>query len=109
MGDVRDVETAGSDGCSDENGSTTGAEGKQCCFTLTLGAITVNGSRIVALSTKEVAKRIRHALGLNEDQNEPTSRFGEKQIEEQRFLVLVIDVLDALSDVFGSRTDAADR
>lgn len=108
VSDVGDIETSSGDGGSNENGGTAGLECVESGFTLTLGTVTVDRSGIVSTRAEEVTKSVGHTLGLDKDEDQTARLFGKEQIEKQRALVLVVDILDTLGNVFGSRTHSAD-
>lgn len=109
VGDVGDIKTSSSHSSGDEDRCTAGPEGMQGSLSLTLSTVTVNGGGVVSLSTEEVAEHVGHSLGLDKDEDETSGLFGEEQVEQERSLVVVVDVLDSLRDVLGSRTDSTDR
>jgi hypothetical protein len=90
-----------------KDGTTAGTEHLQSLLTLALGAITVDGSGGESLVDEEVGERVGHALGLDEDQGE-TSTMGVEDIEKNRALVTVLNVLDLLGNVLRGRTDTTD-
>lgn len=102
--DVRDIETTSGDSSGNKNGATAVAEHVERTLTLTLGAVTVNRSGGEALVDQEVGQRICHALGLDEDKSQ-TSAVCVKDVQQDRALVDVLNVLNLLSDVLRSRTD----
>ena len=106
--DVGDIETTGSDGGSDEDGGTTALELGQGGFTLPLGPVSVNAGSREPLGAEEVAQHIGHSLGLDKDEDETSGGLGVEDIEQQRPLVVVIDVLDVLGNVLRGRTDSSD-
>jgi hypothetical protein len=108
VGDIRDIKTSGSYSSSDKDGATSVSEHLQSLLTLALSAVTVNGGGGEALVDEEVRQGVGHTLGLNEDQGK-TSTMSVKDIQEDRTLVNVLDVLNLLGNVLRSRTDTTDR
>jgi hypothetical protein len=108
VGDVWNIKTTSSDSSSNQNRATSGAEHLQSTFTLTLGAITVNSSCREALVQQEVGESIRHTLGLHEDESETARAMSVKDIKKDGTLVVVLDILDLLSDVLRGRADTTD-
>lgn len=108
VGNVGNIQTTSSDSSGNQNGATTVAEHLQSALTLTLSAVTVNGSGGEVLVDQEVGERIGHALGLDEDKGETTS-VGVQDVEENRALVNILNVLDLLSNVLRGGTDTTDR
>ena len=109
MGDVGDIETSGSDCSGNEDGCPTSSECLQSSFSLALRSVTVDRGGVVSLCAEEVTKGIGHSLGLDENENETARLFSEEEVEEERLLVVVVDVFNSLGDVLRSRTDSADR
>ena len=105
--DVRDIETTSSNGSSDKDGRATRTEGLQGRLTLALSAVTVNGRSREVVDQEEVGEHVGHALRLNEDEGE-AGAVRLEDIEKDRALVLVLDVLDPLGDVLGGRADTTD-
>src|SRR5687768_227717 len=92
------VNLPSSDSSGNEDGAAAIAEELESTLTLALGAISVNRGGGEALVDEEIRQRIGHALGLNENEGETTS-MGVKNVEQNRALVHILDVLDLLSDV----------
>jgi hypothetical protein len=109
MHDVWDIETTSGNGGGYEDRSTTALEGVQCSFTLTLSPVTVDRGSRESLGAKEVAEHVGHALGFDEDEHQTTRCFGVDDVEEERTLVVIVNIFDLLSDVLGGGTDSADR
>ena len=107
VGDVGNIQTTSSDSSSDQNGAATVAEHLQSALTLTLSAVTVNGSGGEVLVDQEVGQRISHALGFNEDKGETTG-VGVKNVEKDGALVNILNVLNLLGDVLRGGTDTTD-
>lgn len=99
---VKDVgeKLTGSDGSSHHDGASTIAEELQSSLSLALRAITMDCGGGEALIDQEIGQGVGHALGLDEDESEPT-RMGVQDIEKDRALVVILDVLDLLGDVLG--------
>lgn len=108
VGDVGNIETTGSNGGRNKDGGTAGPESLQRHLTLALGAVTVDGGGGKILGHEEVAKHVGHALGLDEDEGETTGGLGDEDVEQDRALVAVLDVLDLLGDVLRRGADTAD-
>jgi len=106
--DVGDIETTSGNSSGDQDGATAIAEHLQGTLTLTLSAVTVNRSGREVLVDEEVGKRVRHALGLDEDQGK-TGTVGVQNVQEDGALVDVLDVLDLLGDVLGGGANTTDR
>jgi hypothetical protein len=100
--------TSGSYSSSDEDRATSSSEHLQGLLTLALSAVTVNGGGGEALVDEEVGQRVSHTLGLDEDQGK-TSTVGVEDIQENRALVNVLDVLNLLGNVLRSGTDTTNR
>jgi hypothetical protein len=108
VSDVRDIKTTGSDGSGHENGAASRTEHLQRLLTLALGAVTVNGCGRETLVDQEVGERVGHTLSLDEDQRQ-TSTVGVENVEKDRALVNVLNVLDLLGDVLRCGTNTTDR
>lgn len=108
VGDVGDIQASSSDSRGDEDGRSTGSEGEQSRLSLSLRSVTVNRSGVVSLLTQEVAERVGHSLGLDKDEAETTRLLGGEEVEKERLLVVVVDVLDSLGDVLRGGTDSTD-
>ena len=108
VSDIGNIETSSRDGGSNENGGSTGFECVESSFTFALGTVTVDRGGIVSTRTEEVTESVGHALRLDKDKYQTARLFGKEQVEKQRALVLVIDILNTLGNVFGSRTDSTD-
>ncbi len=68
--DVRNVETAGSNGRGDEDRAPAGAEHAQGVLALALGAVAVDGSHRVAVVVQERLERVGSLLRLDEDERQ---------------------------------------
>jgi hypothetical protein len=108
VSDIRNIQASGGYSSSDKDGATSGSEHLQSLFTLPLSAVTVDGSGREALVDEEVRQRVGHTLGLNKDQGK-ASTVGVEDIQENRALVGVLDVLNLLGNVLRSRTDTTNR
>ena len=106
---IGDVEATSSDCSSHQNGSTSRAESLQCRLTLALRPIAVNRRGGNVVGVEEVRKHIRHALRLNEHERQASLALRRKDVQEDRTLVVVLDVFDLLGDVLRSGTNTADR
>lgn len=73
VGNVGDIKTTGSHSSSDQDRASAVSEHLKSTLTLTLGAVTMNGSGGELLVDEEVGQRIRHALGLDEDKCQTSS------------------------------------
>lgn len=102
--DVGNIETTSSDSSCNKNGATAVAEHVKRALTLTLGAVTMDRRGWEALVDEEVGQRVRHALGLDEDQSQ-ASTVGVKDVKQDGALVDVLNVLNLLSDVLRGGTD----
>lgn len=105
--DIGDIETTGSNGSGNEDGAASISEEFQGTLTFTLGTITVNGGGREVLVNEEIGERVRHALGLDKDEGQAAG-MGVENIKEDRALVNIFDVFDALSNVLRGRTDTTD-
>jgi len=108
MGDVGDIETSSSDGGCDEDRCSTGFEGMQSRFSFSLSPVSVNRGSGVSVTTQEITNVVGVSFSLDKDQNETPGFTSQQQIEQQRFLVLILDVFDSLSNVFRSRSYSSD-
>lgn len=108
VGDVGNIKTTSSDGSCDQNGAAAVSEHLESTLTLTLGAVTVNGCGGELLVDEEVGQRVCHTLGLDENKCQTTS-VGVQDVQQNRALVDILNVLDLLGNVLGSRTDTANR
>jgi hypothetical protein len=108
VSDIGDIKSTSSHSSSHENRASTVPEHLQGLLTLALRAVTVDGGGREALINKKIRERVGHALRLNEDQGE-TSSMRMQNIEKDRALVSVLNVLDLLSNVLRSRTNTTDR
>ncbi|GKT40846.1 uncharacterized protein ColSpa_01026 [Colletotrichum spaethianum] len=104
MGNVGDIETTSGNSGGNQNGAATVAEELQSALTLTLSAVTVNRGGGEVLVDQEVGQRVGHALGLDENEGE-TGTVGVENIQENRALVDVLDVLDLLGNVLRGGTN----
>jgi hypothetical protein len=109
VGDVWNIKTTSSDSSSNQNRATSGAEHLQSTLTFTLGAVTVDSSCREALVQQEVGQSIRHTLGLHEDESETARAMSVKDIKKDGTLVVVLDILNFLSDVLRGRADTTNR
>jgi hypothetical protein len=105
---VGDIETTGCNSGSDQDGATPVSEHLKSTLTLTLSTITVNGGCWEVLVDQEVREGVGHALSFDKDQGE-TSAMSVKDVEENRALVHILNVLDLLGDVLGCGTNTTDR
>lgn len=108
VGDIRNIETTGGNSSCNHDGESSGTEHLQGTLTLALSAVSMNGRRLEILVDKEIAQGIRHAFSLDEDEGK-VALVGVENIEKNRALVGVLDVLDLLCDVLGSGTDTTNR
>lgn len=99
VSDVGDIETTGRDSSRNQDGAAAVPEVLESTLTLALGAVTVDGRGGEVLVDEEITQRVRHTLGLDEDEGETSSSMGVKDVEQDRTLVMVLDVLDLLGDV----------
>jgi len=106
--DVGDIETTSGDSGGDEDRAACVTEHLEGALTFALGPITVNGSGRETLVDQEVGERISHTLGLDEDQGE-TSTVSVEDIEKDRALVDILNVLNLLGDVLRGRSDTSNR
>jgi hypothetical protein len=109
VGDIGNIKATSSDSSSNQNRAASRTEHLQSTLTFTLGTITVDGSCREALVYQEVRQSIRHTLGLNEDESEAGRAMSVKDIKKDGTLVVVLDILNLLSDVLRGRADTTDR
>lgn len=108
VSDVRDIQATGSNGGGNEDRALAVAEELKGALTLTLSAVAMNRGGREVLVDQEVRQRIGHALRLNKDESEAAG-VGVEDIEENRALVNILDILDLLSDVLRGGADTTDR
>ena len=108
MRDVGDIKTASSDSSRNKDGGAASPEGLEGRLTLALSTVAVDGGSREVVAQEEVGEHVGHALGLDEDEGQ-TSAVSLKNVKEDRALVVVLDVLDPLSDVLRGRADTTDR
>lgn len=108
VGDIGNIKTTSGNRGSHHDRAAAIAEELQSTFTLTLGAVTVNCRGREALVDEEVRQRIRHTLGLDENQGQTGGAMGVEDVEKDRALIVVLDILDLLGDVLRGRTNTAD-
>lgn len=106
--DVGDIETTSGNSSGDQDGATAIAEHLQGALTLTLSTITVDRGGGEVLVDEEVRERVRHALGLDENEGQ-ASTVGVEDVEKDGALIDILDILDLLRDVLRGRTDTANR
>lgn len=115
MSDVGDIESSSGDGGSDEDGGLSRPEGSKSHLSLPLSPVSVNRGRHESVVVEEVAEHVGHPLGLDEDESESSLlgsgglSLGGDDIEKDRLLVGILDVLDSLSDVLRSGSDSSDH
>jgi len=109
VGDVGNVKTSSSNGGRNEDGRSTSLESVESHLSLPLSSVTVNRGGHVSLGAEEVAERVGHALGLDKDEDQSSRLLGNKQVKQERLLVLVVDVLDSLGDVLRGGSNSANR
>lgn len=108
MGDIGDIETAGSNSSRHHDRAASIAEEFQCSLTLALGAIAMDGGGGEALIDEEIRQRVRHALGFDKDQRQ-AGAMGVKDVQQRRTLVEVLDILNLLRNVLRGGTNTANR
>lgn len=108
MGDIGNIETTSGDGGGNQDGSVTLTEGLEGHFTLPLGSVTMNGCGGVVAGDEEVGENVGHPLGLDEHKSQATLGLHGKDVQEDRALIMVLDILDLLGDVFRSGANPAD-
>lgn len=106
VGNIRNIETTGGNSSGNQNWATSATEELQSAFTLALSAVTMDGGCREALVDEEVGQRISHALGLDKNEGKTAGSVGVEDIQEDRTLVMVLDILDLLSDVLRRRPNA---
>lgn len=109
VSDIGDIETSSGDSSSDEDRSSTTLEGVQSGLSLSLGPVSVNRGSGVSVRAEEVAQHIGHSLGLYKDEDQTARLASEQQVEQERSLVAIFNILDSLSNVFRGGTDSTDR
>ena len=108
VSDVGNVETTGRNSSGNQDWAATVTEELESSLTLPLGSVSVDRSGWEVLVDQEVRQRVGHALCLHKDKCQATG-MGMKNIKENRALVNVLNVLNALCDVLGGRANTADR
>jgi hypothetical protein len=108
VGDVGDIETSSGNGSSDEDWCSTRLESVQSGFSLSLGPVSVDRGGGVSLLAEEITKVVGHSLGLDKDEDQTTRLSSEEQVEKQRSLVSIFNILDSLSNVFRGGSDSTD-
>ena len=108
MGNVGNIETTSSNGGGNHDRSATLAEGLKGHFAFPLGPVTVNGCSRVMVGDEVVAQYVSHPLGLHEHKSQATLRLHGQYVQEDRALVLVLNVLDFLGNIFGGGANTAD-
>jgi len=115
VGDVGNIESSSGDGGSDEDGGLSRPEGSKSHLSLPLGPVSVNRSRHESVVVEEVAEHVGHSLGLDEDESEASFlgsgglSLGGDDIEKNRLLVGILDVLDSLGDVLRGGSNSSDH
>jgi hypothetical protein len=107
VGDVRDIQSTGGDGSSDQDGEASGTEDLESTLTLTLSTVSVNRGGREVLVDQEVGQRVGHALSLDEDKSK-TTLVSVKNIKQDGALISVLDVLNLLGDVLRGRSNTSD-
>ena len=107
MRDALDVEPAGRDVRGNHNGRAGGAKRIQSFFSLPLRPIAVNGGRGEPLHRKTVLEVIGAPFRLHEHKHE-TLGDAVEEADKEGELVSLLDVLDLLVYVLGSRADTTD-
>jgi len=108
VGDVWDIEPTSSDGSGNHDGWVTLAEALKGRFTFPLGSVTVDGCGGVLVGDEVVGQYVGIPLGLDEDKSQAAPRLHGKQVQEDRALILVLNVFDFLGDIFGGGANTAD-
>jgi len=108
MGNIGNIETTSSDSGGDQDGSVTLTESLEGHFTLPLGSVTMNRRGRVVAGDEEVGENVGHPLGLDEHKSQATLGFHGKDVQEDRALIVVLDILDLLGDVLGGGANTAD-
>lgn len=109
VSDVRDIETTGGNGRSDENRSTTIAEREQSLLTFTLGTVAMYRSCREVGGEEEISEHVGVTLGLDEDQGKADLVAGVENVEKDGALVIFLHVLDVLGDILGCGSNPTDR
>lgn len=108
VGNVGDIESSSGNGGGNHDRSSSRLKGLDSVFSLSLGTISVNRGRSDVVLLEETFEHVGHSLGLDENQGKSTRGESEENVEENRSLVLILYVLDLLSDVLRSRSDTSD-
>lgn len=108
MSNVGNIETASCNGGGNHNRSTTLPEGLKGHFTLPLGSVAVNGRSRVVVTGEEVAQYVGVLLGLDEDKSQATVSVRGKYVQEDRALIVFLNVFDFLGDIFRGGANTAD-
>lgn len=102
------IHTTSSNGSGNQDWAATVTEHLEGTLTLALSAVSVDGGGGEVLVDQEVRQGIGHALRLNEDESK-TGAVGVENIQKNRALVHILDVLNLLGNVLRGGTNTSDR
>jgi len=105
VGHVLNVETSGSHRCCHQVWCLSRGEGSQCCLSIGLITVTVDGCGGEVLSLQKVLELIGLLLRLNKDEGETLD--GGDEIEEHALLVALFSSEELLCDEIGGTTDSS--
>jgi hypothetical protein len=109
VGHVGNVESTSGNGGSNHDRSAACLERLDGILAFTLTTVTVDRGRGELVLHEEAFQHIGHSLRLDEDEGQSTTRERVKNVEQDRTLVLVFDILDLLRDVLRGGADTTDR
>lgn len=107
--DVGNIQTTSRNSRGNQDRADTVSELAQGLLTLALGAVAVNRVGTHVLVDEEVRQGIGHALGLDEDEGQAAIAVRVQDVEENRALVNVLDVLNLLGDVLRGGANTTNR
>ena len=108
VGNVGDIETTSSNGGGNHDGGVTLTEGLEGHFTFPLGTVTMNRRGRVVTGNEEVRENVGHSLGFDKHKGQATLRLHGEDVQEDRTFIMVLNILDLLSDILGGGANAAD-
>ena len=108
MGDIGNIETTSGNGGGNQDGSVALTEGLESHFTFPLCSVTMNRCGRIVAGDEEVGENVSHPLGLDEHKSQATLGLHCKNVQEDRALIVVLDILDLLGDVFRGGANTAD-
>ena len=108
VSDVRNVESTSGNVSGNQHRCAPSSEGPQCCFTLSLTAISVNGGSRQSIVHQVVFQGIRTFFGLHKDQRQPLLH-RLHQVQQHLTLVRRRHILHHLHDQISGRTHTTHR